>query len=149
MLDRDLAELYGVETKRLNEQVKRNAERFPSNFMFQLTKDELEDWRSQIATSNANTQLEQLAHGQDIGQVSRPLFDYRQQHTDPCWGVAELPRQKVFCLLVAGQVKHPGHFGKDLMTSRNTRKAERRPDGRRSAFRPQKMLCDTYSVNVA
>ena len=52
MLDRDLAELYGVPTKRLNEQVKRNAKRFPVSFMFQLTKDELEDWRSQIATSN-------------------------------------------------------------------------------------------------
>ena len=52
MLDRDLAELYGVPTKRLNEQVKRNARRFPNNFMFQLSKAELEDWRSQIATSN-------------------------------------------------------------------------------------------------
>ena len=52
MLDRDLAELYGVPTKRLNEQVKRNVRRFPESFMFQLTKDELEDWRSQIATSN-------------------------------------------------------------------------------------------------
>ena len=52
MLDRDLAELYGVPTKRLNEQVKRNARRFPNNFMFQLTKEELGDWRSQIATSN-------------------------------------------------------------------------------------------------
>ncbi|WP_146951631.1 ORF6N domain-containing protein, partial [Aliarcobacter vitoriensis] len=52
MLDRDLAELYGVETKRLNEQVKRNIERFPKEFMFQLTKDELEIWMSQFATSN-------------------------------------------------------------------------------------------------
>ena len=40
MLDRDLAALYGVETKRLNEQVKRNIKRFPEDFMFQLTKDE-------------------------------------------------------------------------------------------------------------
>ena len=52
MVDRDLAELYQVETKRLNEQVKRNIQRFPSEFMFQLTKEELEDWKSQIATSN-------------------------------------------------------------------------------------------------
>ena len=52
MLDRDLAELYGVPTKRLNEQVKRNVRRFPASFMFQLTKEELEDWRSQIVTSN-------------------------------------------------------------------------------------------------
>ncbi len=40
MLDRDLAELYGVSTKRLNEQVKRNRERFPEDFMFQLTREE-------------------------------------------------------------------------------------------------------------
>ncbi|WP_455755947.1 ORF6N domain-containing protein [Sulfurimonas sp.] len=52
MLDRDLAELYGVETKRLNEQVKRNIERFPNEFMFQLTKNELDNWKSQFATSN-------------------------------------------------------------------------------------------------
>ena len=50
MLDRDLANLYGVETKRLNEQVKRNIERFPEDFMFQLTKEEC--LRSQIATLN-------------------------------------------------------------------------------------------------
>jgi phage regulator Rha-like protein len=50
MLDEDLAELYGVESKRLNEQVKRNIERFPDNFRFQLTEDECEILRSQIAT---------------------------------------------------------------------------------------------------
>lgn len=43
MLDRDLAAIYGVETKRLNEQVKRNIERFPDDFMFQLTKEEFEE----------------------------------------------------------------------------------------------------------
>ncbi|MBW2055850.1 MAG: ORF6N domain-containing protein, partial [Deltaproteobacteria bacterium] len=52
MLDRDLAELYGVETKRLKEQVRRNIERFPEDFMFELTKNELKNWRSQFATSN-------------------------------------------------------------------------------------------------
>ena len=52
MLDRDLAELYGVTTKRVNEQVKRNLDRFPDNFIFQLTKKELENWKSQFATSN-------------------------------------------------------------------------------------------------
>jgi hypothetical protein len=50
MLDSDLAELYGVTTKRLNEQVKRNQERFPSDFMFQLTSEETKNLRSQIAT---------------------------------------------------------------------------------------------------
>lgn len=52
MLDRDLAELYGVETKRLNEQVKRNMLRFPADFMFRLTKKELENLKSQFATSS-------------------------------------------------------------------------------------------------
>ncbi|WP_343618367.1 ORF6N domain-containing protein [Flavobacterium sp.] len=53
MLDRDLALLYGIETKRLKEQVKRNRNRFPEDFMFELTKVEFENWRSQIATSNS------------------------------------------------------------------------------------------------
>ena len=52
MLDFDLATLYGVETKRLNEQVKRNIERFPEDFMFQLTKGEWVILQSQIATTN-------------------------------------------------------------------------------------------------
>ena len=52
LLDSDLAILYGVETKRLNEQVKRNIERFPDDFMFQLTKVELINLKSQIATSS-------------------------------------------------------------------------------------------------
>jgi hypothetical protein len=52
MLDRDLAELYGVETKRLKEQVRRNIERFPEDFMFGLTKEELTNLRSQFATSS-------------------------------------------------------------------------------------------------
>ncbi len=51
MLDEDLADLYGVETKRLVEQVKRNLERFPSDFMFQLDRAEADSLRSQIATS--------------------------------------------------------------------------------------------------
>ena len=53
LLDRDLAMLYGVETRRLNEQVQRNIERFPEDFMFQLTKEEFENWKSQFATSNS------------------------------------------------------------------------------------------------
>ena len=56
MLDYDLAEIYGYEVKRMNEQVKRNITRFPEDFMFQLTKDEIpEDFlKSQIATLNEN-----------------------------------------------------------------------------------------------
>ena len=52
ILDTDLAELYGVPVKRLNEQVKRNPERFPSDFLFTLTHEEDEDLRSQNATSS-------------------------------------------------------------------------------------------------
>ena len=52
MLDRDLAELYGVETKYLKRQVKRNIIRFPEDFMFELTDQEFKDWRSQFVTSN-------------------------------------------------------------------------------------------------
>ena len=52
MLDSDLARLYGVETKRFNEQVQRNKNRFPDDFMFQLTDDEFRILRSQIATSS-------------------------------------------------------------------------------------------------
>lgn len=53
MLDRDLAELYGVETRMLNQAVKRNIERFPEDFMFQMTDTEVEIWKSQIVISNS------------------------------------------------------------------------------------------------
>ena len=56
MIDKDIAELYGVETKRLKEQVNRNINRFPSHYMIELTKDEYESLRSQNAT------LKQGAH---------------------------------------------------------------------------------------
>jgi hypothetical protein len=52
MIDSDLADLYGIETKRLKEQVKRNLKRFPEDFMFVLNRNELSYLRSQIATSN-------------------------------------------------------------------------------------------------
>jgi len=54
MLDRDLAKLYGVETKVLNQAVKRNIDRFPMDFMFQLSKEEFENWKSQSVTSNSD-----------------------------------------------------------------------------------------------
>ncbi len=52
MVDSDLAAIYGVSTKRLNEQVKRNVRRFPADFMFRLRKEETENLRSQFATSS-------------------------------------------------------------------------------------------------
>ena len=57
MLDRDLAEMYGVPTGRLNEQVKRNLGRFPPDFMFRLSKAETANWISQIAISNPGLKM--------------------------------------------------------------------------------------------
>ena len=54
MLDRDLAVLYQVETRTLNQAVKRNLDRFPDDFMFQLTKDEFVNWKSQFVISNSD-----------------------------------------------------------------------------------------------
>ena len=54
MLDRDLAELYGVETKVLKQAVRRNIDRFPADFMFEMTKAEFADWRSQFVTSKSD-----------------------------------------------------------------------------------------------
>jgi len=57
MIDRDLAELYQVETKYLKRQVKRNIERFPEDFMFEMTKEELKNWRSHFVTSNSSDKM--------------------------------------------------------------------------------------------
>ena len=54
MLDRDLAEMYNVQTKVLNQAVKRNLRRFPDDFMFQLTESEFENRKSQFVTSNSD-----------------------------------------------------------------------------------------------
>jgi hypothetical protein len=57
MLDSDLAALYEVPTRALNQAVRRNIERFPEDFAFLLSKDELENWRSQIVTSNSSAKM--------------------------------------------------------------------------------------------
>ncbi len=57
MLDRDLAELYGVPTKALKQAVRRNQERFPADFMFEMSQEELEQWRSQFVTSNPGDRM--------------------------------------------------------------------------------------------
>jgi len=65
IIDRDLAEIYGVETRRLNEQVKRNPDRFPEDFMFQLTKEEADFWvrsRSQFAILKRGTNVKYLPY---------------------------------------------------------------------------------------
>ena len=57
MIDRDLSELYGVETKILKRQVRRNLKRFPKDFMFELTEEETKNWRCQFGTSNLNDKM--------------------------------------------------------------------------------------------
>ena len=57
MIDRDLAELYGVETKQLKRQVRRNIDRFPEDFMFELSDEEFQEWRSQFGTSNEGDKM--------------------------------------------------------------------------------------------
>jgi hypothetical protein len=76
MLDRDLAVLYEVETKILNKAVRRNIERFPSDFMFQLTKDEFDNLKFQFGTSSwgGTRKLPLLKIGQFQGQT--PFYSF-------------------------------------------------------------------------
>ncbi|MBK6447411.1 MAG: ORF6N domain-containing protein [Bacteroidetes bacterium] len=60
MVDRDIAELYGVETKRLKEAVRRNLDRFPEDFMFEMNEDEFENWRTQFASSKSDQILKKM-----------------------------------------------------------------------------------------
>ena len=57
MLDKDLSELYSVEVKYLKRQVRRNLDRFPDDFMFQLSKQEFKNWRCQFVTSNSTDKM--------------------------------------------------------------------------------------------
>jgi len=66
MLDRDLADLYGVSTKVLNQAVKRNIGRFPEDFMFQISSDEAETWWNNIQTSRSRSQIVTLKRGENI-----------------------------------------------------------------------------------
>ena len=66
MLDRDLAEMYGVETKVLNQAVKRNIQRFPERFYFQLSDEEFKDWKSQFVTSNSNESCDENLKSQIV-----------------------------------------------------------------------------------
>jgi hypothetical protein len=66
MLDRDLARLYGVPTKILNQAVKRNKDRFPQDFMFQLTKAELSSWLNHVSSDHSRSQFVTLNRGQNI-----------------------------------------------------------------------------------
>ena len=78
MLDRDIAALYNVETKVLNQAVKRNIKRFPEDFMFQLSKSEFQIWKSQIVTSNSDKmglRRPPYADQNDINESTRAQLD--------------------------------------------------------------------------
>ena len=86
MLDRDLAVLYGVQTKKLNQAVKRNKNRFPIDFMFRLTREEDNSLRSQFVTSNENGSLTSQIATSKNGRGGRRYLPYA--FTD--YGVAML-----------------------------------------------------------
>ncbi|MBU0690220.1 ORF6N domain-containing protein [bacterium] len=79
MLDRDLAELYGVETKQLSRQVSRNIDRFPDDFMFNLTREELDDLRCQFGTSRwgGSRYLPRVFTEQGVAMLSSVLRSQR------------------------------------------------------------------------
>ena len=83
MIDRDLAELYGVETKRLKEQVNRNRSRFPAHFMFELTLDETSALRSQFATLDRGAHSKYTSYAfteHGVLMLSNVLKSQRRQH---------------------------------------------------------------------
>lgn len=84
MLDRDLAELYGVETKVLKQAVRRNINRFPADFMFELTKDEFKNLRSQIVTSSwgGARYLPMVFTEQGVAMLSSVLKSERAIHVN-------------------------------------------------------------------
>lgn len=84
MLDKDLAQLYEVETKRLNEAVKRNPERFPEDFMFQLTKEEFQNLMSQsvISSHEQKSLRSQIATSNKVRYIY-PQLDYLKDVTKP------------------------------------------------------------------
>jgi hypothetical protein len=90
MLDRDLAELYQVPTKVLNQAVRRNPERFPPDFMFRLAPEELENWRSQFVTSNSAIKM----------GVRRPPYAFTEHGVAMLSSVLTSPRAVALNILI-------------------------------------------------
>ncbi len=90
MFDADLAALYEVPTKVLNQAVKRNLERFPEDFAFQLSKHELEHWRSQIVTSNPDARM----------GLRRPPYVFTQEGVAMLSAVLRSPRAVQMSILI-------------------------------------------------
>jgi len=85
MLDRDLAQLYGVETKVFKQAVRRNIERFPEDFMFELSKSEFINWRSQFVTSSRDKMgLRYKPNGIYRTRCGHALRSLAQQNRYPC-----------------------------------------------------------------
>ena len=93
MLDSDLAEMYGVETKQLKRQVKRNAERFPEEFMFILTRKEFEHLRSQIGTSSWNPLY---AHGLYGTGCSYARRSSSQENKHSSFSTRKIPQKPLY-----------------------------------------------------
>ena len=97
ILDADLAGLYGVPTKRLNEQVKRNASRFPSDFLFRLTSEEAEECqrsRSQIATLKRGQNIKYQPYAFNEHGPNRQITKYRIEHLGDISRIPCLPALK-------------------------------------------------------
>ena len=90
MFDADLAALYGVPTKVLNQAVKRNWERFPGDFAFQLSAEDLENWRSQIVTSNPSARM----------ALRRPPFAFTQEGIAMLSAVLRSERAVQMCITI-------------------------------------------------
>ena len=95
MLDRDLAELYGVETKRLKEQVNRNLDRFPAHFMFELTSEENTSLRSQNATLKPGTHSKYLPYAFTEHGILMLFREMLLSHKDLLLQVEKLEKQVV------------------------------------------------------
>ena len=80
ILDRDLAELYQVKKRVLNQAVKKNSDRFPDDFIFQVTKEKFSNWKSQIVTSNNEIMVLRLAVGYHVN--SHKATDYISDFND-------------------------------------------------------------------
>jgi len=108
MLDSDLAAIYGVSTKRLNEQVKRNLDRFPADFMFQLSAKEAAALRSQIATGSPQT----VDYQRSVSDRSQ-FATGSQKHRDPRlrpWAFTEHGALQVANILNSANAIHMGVF---------------------------------------
>jgi len=110
MLDRDLAELYGLETKVLKQQVRRNLSRFPEDFMFELTNEELENWRSQFVTSNSDR----------MGLRHAPMA-FIGTHSTYAWREAEDTAGFKRSLRLHYIIGLPGHRGESARRTRQER----------------------------